>query len=133
MSSIVKDILMRSTANDAYARKLMHEKFGDQVDLLRVHPRPIRASWWTQASGGCHGSRIEASGFVKPKTGSRLRAQAVLTPISDPTSTTKKVRCANLYTVCVCMRAWLHLSKNWNSDQIIFSYLMYCRIKEFEF
>ncbi|KAL1548529.1 pyruvate, phosphate dikinase [Salvia divinorum] len=88
MSSIVKDILIRSTASEVHARKTIKEKLGAriQVDQLRPHPRPIR---WAR-SAPCHGSRIESSGFEKPEPGSRLRAEALLTPVSDPTSTTNK-------------------------------------------
>lgn len=92
MSSIVKDILIRSTTNDVYARKIIKERFGDQIEQLRAHPRPTRGSRRSQATR-CHGSRIEPSGFAKPEPKTRSRPQALLTPVSDhPTPITNKVR-----------------------------------------
>ncbi|XP_057771887.1 pyruvate, phosphate dikinase 2 isoform X1 [Salvia miltiorrhiza] len=87
MSSILKDILIRSTTSEVYTRKLIKEKF--EVDQPRAHPRPTSAGRWARAVR-CHGSRIEPSGLAEPEPGSKLRAQAILTPVSDPTSTTKK-------------------------------------------
>lgn len=83
MSSIVKDILIRSTASDVHTRKIIKEKFGDQIDLLRAHPCPTRWSRVARATR-CHG------GLAKPEPRRRSRAQALLTPVSDPTSTTNK-------------------------------------------
>ena len=94
MSSIVKDILIRSTAasDQVHARNKIKEKLGARIQL-RPHPRPIR---WAR-SARCHGSSIEPAGS---SPGSRLRAEALLTPVSDPTSTTNKVRIDAPY-VCV--------------------------------
>ncbi|KAK4425792.1 Pyruvate, phosphate dikinase, chloroplastic [Sesamum alatum] len=89
MSSTVKDILIRSTANDVYTRRILkHQKHGDQIDLLRLSRRSTRAR-----PTRCRGSRIESSGFTRPEPGTRHPtppAQAILTPVSDPTPTTKK-------------------------------------------
>ncbi|KAL0348729.1 UNVERIFIED_CONTAM: Pyruvate, phosphate dikinase, chloroplastic [Sesamum angustifolium] len=95
MSSTVKDILIRSTANDVYTRRILKEKYGDQIDLLRVNPSRTRVSRWSSRALAtlCHGSRIESSGFTRPEPGRREPtppAQAILTPVSDPTPTTKK-------------------------------------------
>ncbi|XP_020553015.1 pyruvate, phosphate dikinase, chloroplastic isoform X1 [Sesamum indicum] len=95
MSSTVKDILIRSTANDVYTRRILKEKYGDQIDLLGVNPSRTRVSRWSSRARAtrCHGSRMEASGFTRPEPGRREPtppAQAILTPVSDPTPTTKK-------------------------------------------
>ncbi|KAL0414674.1 UNVERIFIED_CONTAM: Pyruvate, phosphate dikinase, chloroplastic [Sesamum radiatum] len=95
MSATVKDMLIRSTANDVYTRRILKEKYGDQIDLLRVNPSRTRVSRWSSRARAsrCHGSRIQASGFTRPEPGRREPtppAQAILTPVSDPTPTTKK-------------------------------------------
>ncbi|KAL0388732.1 UNVERIFIED_CONTAM: Pyruvate, phosphate dikinase, chloroplastic [Sesamum radiatum] len=95
MSSTVKDILIRSTANDVYTRRILKERYGDQIDLLRVNPSRTRVSRWSSRALAtrCHGSRMESSGFTRPEPGRREPtppAQAILTPVSDPTPTTKK-------------------------------------------
>lgn len=108
MSSIVKDMLIRSTTSDVHIRNLIKEKFGDRIDQFRARPRPSRWSGGARATR-CHGSRIEPSGFVKSEPGSRLRARALLTPVSDPTPTTKKVRYAYLFfSPYVCIRIRIH-------------------------
>ncbi|KAK6117349.1 hypothetical protein DH2020_048940 [Rehmannia glutinosa] len=98
MSSIVKDILIRSTLNDVCTRRIvLKEKYGDQIDLLRVRPSPTRTSRWSSQVRATRdrGSRIEPSGFEKSEARRRetpLPVQALLTPVSDhPTPTTKKL------------------------------------------
>lgn len=102
MSSIVKDMLIRSTTSDVHIRKLINEKFGDRIDQFRARPHPSRWSGGDRAAR-CHGSRIELSGLVKSELRSRLRARALLTPVSDPTPTTKKVRSILSSTPYVCI------------------------------
>lgn len=98
-SAIVKDILRRSGANDVCTRRIVvKEKYGaDKIDLNRWCGR-ARATW-------SRGSRIRASGFSKPEPRGREAPssppQAILTPVSDPTPTTKKVW--NFMCVCVCV------------------------------
>ncbi|KZV56175.1 Pyruvate orthophosphate dikinase isoform 1 [Dorcoceras hygrometricum] len=82
-------MLIRCTASDVYTRTTLKDKYVDQIDLLRVHtsrarvsqrPSPDRATW-------CNGSGIKLAKAVP-----RTRAQAVLSPVSDPTpATTKRV------------------------------------------
>ncbi|KAK6130417.1 hypothetical protein DH2020_035827 [Rehmannia glutinosa] len=98
MSSVVKDILIRSTLNDVCTRRiLLKEKYADQIDLLRAHPSPSRASRWSSRVRATRdrGSRIEPSGFEKPEPRRRetpVPVQALLTPVSDhPTPATKKL------------------------------------------
>ncbi|KAG8370108.1 hypothetical protein BUALT_Bualt14G0083200 [Buddleja alternifolia] len=95
MSSILKDILIRSSVNDVYTRRILKEKYADQIDGLRVHQSSTRMSHWSSRgrASGCHGSRIKPNGFTKPEARRREPphpARAILTPVSDPTSTTKK-------------------------------------------
>lgn len=113
MSSLVKDMLIRSTTSDVHSRKLINEKFGDRIDQFRARPRPGRWSRGDRAAR-CHGSRIDPSGLVKSKPGSRLRTRALLTPVSDPTPTTKKVR--SLHRMCVRINTYtcMHTSINVN-------------------
>ncbi|KAK6130390.1 hypothetical protein DH2020_035895 [Rehmannia glutinosa] len=97
MSSVVKDILIRSTLNDVCTRRVLKEKYGDQIDFLRVHPSPTRTSRWSIQIRATRdrGSRIEPSGFEKSEARRRetpVPVQALLTPVSDhPTPTTKKL------------------------------------------
>ncbi|PIN07985.1 Pyruvate, phosphate dikinase [Handroanthus impetiginosus] len=97
MSSVVKDILIRPTANyEVYTRsRVLKEKYADQVDLLRVSPSSTRPSWWFRRARATrsHGSRNRASGFTEPEPRGRegpIPPQAILTPVSDPTPTTEK-------------------------------------------
>lgn len=97
MSSIVKDIMIRSTANDVHTRRIFKDKFGDQIEIFRVRPsestRPTRWSARARAARS-DGSRVKPRGFTKPEPERRSEtaARALLTPVSDPTPTTKKVR-----------------------------------------
>ncbi|KAL2534559.1 Pyruvate [Abeliophyllum distichum] len=94
MSSTVKGVLVRSAANAVHTRKLLKEKYGyaDQIDhLFRANPSSIRVSRW---SGQVGVIRSQANKFSnsnpKPKREPNILSQAILTPVSDPTSTTKK-------------------------------------------
>ncbi|KAL8524835.1 hypothetical protein ACS0TY_014447 [Phlomoides rotata] len=83
MSSIVKDIMIRSTANDVRTRRILKKEklYGDQIEVLRVQPCSSIAS---RCSAGARGFQ------PKRRSDPPLPAQALLTPVSDPTPTTKK-------------------------------------------
>ncbi|GER30165.1 pyruvate phosphate dikinase family protein [Striga asiatica] len=75
MSSIGKDVFIRSTAYKWCTRVLLvKEKYADQIYFLRAHP---------QATGG---SSAKPIGFKKAN-----HVRAILTPLSEPTPTTKKL------------------------------------------
>ncbi|KAL0457347.1 UNVERIFIED_CONTAM: Pyruvate, phosphate dikinase, chloroplastic [Sesamum latifolium] len=64
--------------------------------LIRLNPSRTRVSRWSSRARAtrCHGSRIESSGFTRPEPARREPtppAQAILTPVSDPTPTKKRV------------------------------------------
>ncbi|KAL3812748.1 hypothetical protein ACJIZ3_014016 [Penstemon smallii] len=95
MSSIIKEMLIRSSANDVYTRRILKEKYADQINVFRVHPSSIRVSRWSARvrATRCRGSRAKPNGFYKTEVRRReltLPAQAILSPVSDPTPTTKK-------------------------------------------
>ncbi|KAL6971394.1 pyruvate, phosphate dikinase [Sarracenia purpurea var. burkii] len=104
MAATVKEMLIRSTC-DVYAQRLAvkHNKYVDQnqIDPLRANPRhSVHVSRLVSARfrlARCQELQISANGLADqtPKEaelplGSRLRSQAILTPVSDPTLTTKK-------------------------------------------
>lgn len=95
MSSTVEVVLVRSAANGVHTRRLLKEKYGyaDQIDhLFRANPSSIRVRRW---SGQVQVIRSGANGLSnpnpKPKREPNILSQAILTPVSDPTHTTKKV------------------------------------------
>lgn len=105
MSSIVKKMLIRSTC-DVYAeRVLLKHKYVDhkKIGSLRVNRRPSvhvsRSSCCRVRLIRCQELNSSANGFthLTPKKGeeqsigNRLRSKAIITPVSDPTQTTKKV------------------------------------------
>ncbi|KAK4477975.1 hypothetical protein RD792_017240 [Penstemon davidsonii] len=88
-------MLIRSSANDVYTRRILKEKYADQSDVFRVHPSSIRVSRWSTRvrATRCRGSRAKPNGFNKTEVRRRdltLPAQAILSPVSDTTPTTKK-------------------------------------------
>ncbi|CAA3021781.1 pyruvate, phosphate dikinase, chloroplastic [Olea europaea subsp. europaea] len=94
MSSTVEVVLVRSAANGVYTRRLLKEKYGyaDQIDhLFRANPSSIRVRRW---SGQVQVIRSGANGLSnpnpQPKREPNILSQAILTPVSDPTPTTKK-------------------------------------------
>ncbi|KAG5554879.1 hypothetical protein RHGRI_012443 [Rhododendron griersonianum] len=103
MSSIVKKMLIRSTC-DVYAeRVLLKHKYVDhkKIGSLRVNRRPSvhvsRSSCCRVRLIRCQELNSSANGFthLTPKKeeqsiGNRLRSKAIITPVSDPTPTTKK-------------------------------------------
>ncbi|GFP98619.1 pyruvate phosphate dikinase chloroplastic [Phtheirospermum japonicum] len=91
MSSIVKDILIRSNSYDVCTRRILKEKFADQIiDPLRVHPSSTRPGRIRATMD--HGSWIKPSGLEKSEPRRREPVQAILTPVSDPTTPTTKKR-----------------------------------------
>ncbi|KAG5554877.1 hypothetical protein RHGRI_012443 [Rhododendron griersonianum] len=104
MSSIVKKMLIRSTC-DVYAeRVLLKHKYVDhkKIGSLRVNRRPSvhvsRSSCCRVRLIRCQELNSSANGFthLTPKKeeqsiGNRLRSKAIITPVSDPTPTTKKL------------------------------------------
>lgn len=92
-------MFIKSITDDVYTRRLLKGKYGDQFDILRANPSSIQVSRWSYGGGGrvswCQDSRMKANGFSNPKPKRRepslIRSRAILTPVSDPAPTTKKV------------------------------------------
>lgn len=80
-----KDIMIRSTAIDVCTKRLiLKEKFGDQVGILRIQPSCTRPS---------RVLAVSSNGFSPAEPWRRVEAQAILSPVSDPSPTTsEKVR-----------------------------------------
>ncbi|KAM7467022.1 hypothetical protein LguiB_014584 [Lonicera macranthoides] len=100
-SSSVKGLIMRSNVKDMYSWKLMKRKYGENIDLLRAIRRSIHVSQRRSGQGRvicCKESHANAHGFTspipkrsEPPVGDRTgRSQAILSPVSDPKTTTKK-------------------------------------------
>ncbi|OIT39510.1 PREDICTED: pyruvate, phosphate dikinase, chloroplastic isoform X1 [Nicotiana attenuata] len=90
MSSAMKGLLLKSNTNDMYMRKLVKQKYTEeQIQLFQA--KNIRVNWCSNRGKVIRCSQ-EANGFSnlrKQNIGS-LPPQAILSPVSDPTSTTKK-------------------------------------------
>ncbi|KAI8561513.1 hypothetical protein RHMOL_Rhmol04G0346000 [Rhododendron molle] len=103
MSSIVKKMLIRSTC-DVYAERVfLKHKYVDhkKIGSLRVNRRPSvhvsRSSSCRVLLIRCQELNSSANGFThltpikgEQSIGNRLRSKAIITPVSDPTTTTKK-------------------------------------------
>ncbi|KAK2995562.1 hypothetical protein RJ640_014959 [Escallonia rubra] len=98
MSSLVKGITSTGT-HDVYGPKNLKEKHGEQIDFLRANAAPsLHAS--RRFSGArvtrCQDSPANAHGFnplpkwCEPLQRGPARAQAILSPVSNPTVATKK-------------------------------------------
>lgn len=96
MSSIMKDMLIRYPTSDGCTRRILKDNFRDQIDVLKVNSSWIRAGRWSirVRANGDNDSRNKPNGFTKPEPRSRRKptflAQAILSPVSDPTPTTQK-------------------------------------------
>lgn len=91
MSSAMKGLLLKSNTNDMYMRKLVKEKYREeQIQLFQA--KNIHVNWCTDR-GKVIRCNQEANGFSNPRKQNigSLPPHAILTPVSDPTSTTKKV------------------------------------------
>ncbi|KAJ8565912.1 hypothetical protein K7X08_008488 [Anisodus acutangulus] len=92
MSSTMKGLLLKSHTNDIYMRKLLKQKYAQQ-QFQSKYPSSIHVSCstWSKVIR-CH--QQEANGFSNSPTPIRKQnlpaAQAILSPVSDPTSTAKK-------------------------------------------
>ncbi|KAK4379929.1 hypothetical protein RND71_001791 [Anisodus tanguticus] len=90
MSSTMKGLLLKSNTNDIYMRKLLKEKYAEQ-QFQSKYPSSnhVSCSTWSKVIR-CH--QQEANGFSNSPTTRKqnLPPQAILSPVSDPTSTAKK-------------------------------------------
>lgn len=113
-SSSVKGLIMRSNAKDVYLSKLMKQKCGEKnIDLLRAIHGSIHLSQWSGKARVicCKESHANAHGFTspipkrsEPPVGDRTgRSQAILSPISDPKTTTKSKKVLKYHVVRVCL------------------------------
>ncbi|XP_059311928.1 pyruvate, phosphate dikinase, chloroplastic isoform X1 [Lycium ferocissimum] len=93
MSSTTKGLLLKCNTNDMYMRKLQKYKYAEQQQFQAKYPcvgTHVSCSTWSKVVR-CH--RQEANGFSNSPTPIRkqnLPPQAILSPVSDPTSTAKK-------------------------------------------
>ena len=103
MSATGKSMLLRSTGVVYAQRVLLKHKYVDHnlMDFLSAHHQPLvhvsRRSSRVRLARYQH-QLIRANGFNNPTPkkgeipfGSRLPSQAILSPVSDPTPTMKKV------------------------------------------
>lgn len=105
--STVKTMLVRSTPDVCKQRLLQGNKHVDRVHLFKETLRISRVG-----NARCHNNTryvsIVASGLKntppaghEPLFQPQFRAQAILTPVSDPTPTTEKVRSILLHVLWV--------------------------------
>ncbi|KAJ8573781.1 hypothetical protein K7X08_010292 [Anisodus acutangulus] len=90
MSSTMKGLLLKSNTNDIYMRKLLKEKYAEQQFQSKYpYSNHVSCSTWSKVIR-CH--QQEANGFSNSPTirKQNLPPQAILSPVSDPTSTAKK-------------------------------------------
>ncbi|XP_060217760.1 pyruvate, phosphate dikinase, chloroplastic isoform X1 [Lycium barbarum] len=93
MSSTMKGLLLKCNTNDMHMRKLQKYKYAEQQQFQAKYPyvgTHVSCSTWSEVIR-CH--QQEANGFSNSPTPIRkqnLPPQAILSPVSDPTSTAKK-------------------------------------------
>lgn len=90
---------VRSTTMDIYTQRLIRERYVDQMDFPRETPPSIGVNRYTGVRIiRCKDSLVATSGFGTPKPKPNRcddllnKPHALLSPVSDPTTTTKKVR-----------------------------------------
>lgn len=88
----MKGLLLKCNTNDMYKRKLLKEKYAEQQFLVKYPSVGIHVSCSTRSKViRCH--QQEPNGFSNSSTPIRKQKvppQAILSPVSDPTSTAKK-------------------------------------------
>lgn len=88
----MKGLLLKCNTNDMYKRKLLKEKHAEQQFLVKYPSVGIHVSCSTRSKViRCH--QQEPNGFSNSSTPIRKQKvppQAILSPVSDPTSTAKK-------------------------------------------
>lgn len=104
MSTIMKGMILRAAPeiHTPHPGLLRGKKLADQVEFYRENRSALRRSRAVRVARvtRCQSSDANSYGFANPKKDKSEPSVpgATLSPVSDPVSTTKKVRCLKICT-----------------------------------